>query len=176
MIYHELGVRFLSPTVNLWFTTDDYLKLIAQPKKYLLSVPEYDVEMSEQVGYPVGDIKGIRAFFLHYNNFEDAREKWIQRAARINWDNVFYIMVQGDHCTREKLEMFDSIKPNDGVKVQNRVVFTDNGEYNNIKSAYHISGTEKVENEGVIDLCMYKSKFTGRRWIDDFDYVRFLNG
>jgi len=27
----------------------------------------------------------------------------------------------------------------------------------------------------VMDLCKYKSKFTGRRWIDDYDYVGFLN-
>ena len=27
VIYHDLGLRFDSPTINLWFKPDDYLKI-----------------------------------------------------------------------------------------------------------------------------------------------------
>lgn len=30
-------------------------------------------------------------------------------------------------------------------------------------------------NGDVIDLCMYEGKLTGKRWIDEYDYVGFLN-
>ena len=43
-----------------------------------------------------------------------------------------------------------------------------------IKCSYYISGSEQP-NGDVMDLCKYKGKFTGRRWIDDYDYVGFLN-
>ena len=43
-----------------------------------------------------------------------------------------------------------------------------------IKCSYHISGSEQP-NGDVMDLSKYKGKFTGRRWIDDYDYVGFLN-
>lgn len=32
-----------------------------------------------------------------------------------------------------------------------------------------------VNNE-LMNLLAYKSKFTGERYLDDFDYVNFLNG
>ncbi|MPN54610.1 hypothetical protein SDC9_202281 [bioreactor metagenome] len=42
-----------------------------------------------------------------------------------------------------------------------------------IDSAYYIKGSEQ---DGVVrDICQYKSAFSGRRWLDDFDYVSFLN-
>ena len=34
----------------------------------------------------------------------------------------------------------------------------------------------KALNGDVINLCDYQGKFTGKRWIDEFDYVSFLNG
>lgn len=43
-----------------------------------------------------------------------------------------------------------------------------------IKFFYCIPDSLKP-NEYVMDLCKYKGKFTGKRWIDDFDYVEFLN-
>ena len=42
-----------------------------------------------------------------------------------------------------------------------------------IKSAVCIPGSE--EENHILDICKYKSKWTGRRWLDDFDYVAFLN-
>lgn len=42
-----------------------------------------------------------------------------------------------------------------------------------IECSYYIQNSS-VNNE-VIDLNLYKGKLTGKRWIDEFDYVSFLN-
>lgn len=47
-------------------------------------------------------------------------------------------------------------------------------EYLGISCAYNLG--EAYSQEGsLIDLCQYKGKFTGKRFIDDFDYVSFLS-
>ena len=46
-------------------------------------------------------------------------------------------------------------------------------EYPEFSSAYYIRGFEEKEELGV--LISYKNQFRKRRYLDDFDYVDFLN-
>ena len=49
---------------------------------------------------------------------------------------------------------------------------TKNGIYE-MKKAYIANKTKGTELAG---LCNYRHRFTGIRWLDDFDFVSFLNG
>lgn len=118
-------------------------------------------------GYPVGSLDDIRLYFMHYQNFELARNKWYERCKRIQWNNLFFIMVQRDGCTERELKLFDEYPS------CHKALFVTRPR-TDIKCSYYIPGTSK--NGEVIDLNLYKGKFTGKRWIDDFDYVHFLNG
>ena len=42
------------------------------------------------------------------------------------------------------------------------------------RSAYYIPKSE-VDIQNVKNLCDYQSKFTGKRWLDEFDWISFLN-
>lgn len=48
--------------------------------------------------YPVGMLKGngtlpdIKIHFLHYRSFEEAREKWLERSGRLDFDNLCVVM------------------------------------------------------------------------------------
>lgn len=53
-----------------------------------------------------------------------------------------------------------------------KVIFT-NKEYPEFKSAYCIKGFEKQKEVGI--LVDYKRQILKRRYLDDFDYVSFLN-
>lgn len=117
--------------------------------------------------YPVGLIDDVRVYFMHYKSFLKAKAKWKERVKRINWDNLYIIMVEGEGCTDEILKRFDALD------YKHKVIFTAKSRPD-IKSSYYIPGSEVSEN-AVMDLCQYKSKFTGKRWLDDFDYVDFLN-
>lgn len=86
---------------------------------------------------------------------------------RVHWDNLYVIMVENEEFTDEWMERFEALD------YKHKVVFTAR-ERPDIKSAYYIPGSTQSGNT-VIDLCLYKSKLSGRRWLDEFDYVSFLN-
>lgn len=52
VIYHDLGLQFKSPTINLWFKPKDYLKFLSDLDKYLEM--ELSEETDKDVDYPVG--------------------------------------------------------------------------------------------------------------------------
>lgn len=164
VISHELGLRFNSPTVNLFFKPDDFLKFISDLPKYCEA--ELIENKEHKKLYPVGQLDDINVYFLHFVSFDDAKEKWDKRKKRINYDKLFFIMLQRDGCTYENIQQFDSLD------YKNKVIFTSKS-MPEIKSAFHINGS--ALNGEVNDLCGYKSKLSGKRWIDDFDYVTFIN-
>lgn len=47
-------------------------------------------------------------------------------------------------------------------------------QYPEIKSAYYIPGFENKDGVGV--LLYFKKQFLVRRYLDEFDYIAFLNG
>lgn len=164
VISHELGLRFNSPTVNLFFKPSDYLKFITDLHRYC------EIELVEMLDqdkpYPVGKLDDITVYFMHYDNFKEAKKQWDVRKKRINYENLFFMMIQRDGCTYQDIQQFDNLK------YKNKVVFTSKP-MPEINSSFYIKGS--IVNDEVNDICGYKSKFSGKRWIDDFDYVSFLN-
>lgn len=164
VILHELEQRFDSPTVNLFFSAKDYLKFISELDYYLgLELRQIETKYP----YPVALLGDVTIHFMHYKSFEEAKSKWVERKKRIHFDNLYFIMVQGKDCTDQMIKQFDLLP------YENKVIFTAR-DYPEFKSAVHLKGTE-LANGSVTDLCQYRSKFTGKRLIDSFDYVGFLN-
>ena len=112
----------------------------------------------------VGDVE-IR--FNHYKTFEEAAAKWEERKQRINWDNLFVIGIDGDDCT------YDSIRRFDALPFENKVIFT-HKPYPEFSSAYYLRGFE-IRGE-VVRITDFKNQFRIRRYLDQFDYISFLNG
>ncbi len=106
IIYHDCGQRFLSPTINLFFEPSDFIKFVNNLDYYLDVVPE--VSMGEE--YPIGFLKDIKIYFMHYDTPEEALEKWEERKKRINRDKIFVIMVERDGFTKEDFENFKKIE------------------------------------------------------------------
>jgi uncharacterized protein (DUF1919 family) len=74
-------------------------------------------------------------------------------------------MTDRDGCTYEDIKRFDDLK------YKNKVIFT-NKEYKEIKSSYYIHGFEDKSSVGI--LSNYQNIFA-KRYLDNFDYVSFLN-
>lgn len=144
----------------------DYLKFLANLDFYLTQ--EFTECQIDGVSYPVGQLADIHVYFVHYTTFEEAIAKWKERCARMDRENLFVLMVQRDGCTDEDITSFAKLP------YRHKVIFTAK-EVQDCPCAYFIPGTVS-ENGDVINLCDFKGKFTGKRWIDDFDYVGFLNG
>ena len=105
MLYHQYGLRFLSPTINLFLEVEDFNIFCLYLKDYL----EADLVRVEnaEISYPIGQlipkstkIKSIVLNFMHYESFEEAYKKWNERKKRINWKNIYVI----NNCTSEKYE------------------------------------------------------------------------
>lgn len=168
VVSHELGLRFNSPTVNLWFKPEEFIRFLSRLEYYLYDCKIcMDENISNQYGYPVGKLDDINVYFTHYESFEQAERKWNERLQRINMDNLYIIMVEKDGCTEEDIFAFENLKYN------HKVIFTAK-EYPQYCSTYYIPRSEVDENN-VKNLCDYQSKFTGKRWLDEFDWISFLN-
>lgn len=162
-ILHELGQRFDTPTINLYFSAGDFLKFSSNLEAYIHCEL---TEIDSPEAFPVGKLGDLTLHFVHYRTFNEAKEKWESRCKRIHWDNLYFIMVDRDGCTEEIIEAFDRLP------YVNKTLLTYK-ERPGVKCARYIKGTE---DEGKIrDLCEYVTKFSGRRWVDRWDYVSFLN-
>ena len=164
-ISHYLGLRFESPTVNLFIKPTDFIKALNDFDKYFAPDAEIE-EIKGEKDYPVGMLCGdVKIYFMHYDSFENAVEKWRERAKRINKNQLYVMMSERDGCTYEDLESFDKLP------FESKVVFT-HKQYHEIKSCYYIKG---FENKGCVGELQLSMNILGKRYIDQFDYVSFLN-
>lgn len=162
----DLGVRFNSPTVNLWMNPEDFLRMVSNLRAYM----NYDLinVTDDTVPYPVGELHGdVRIYFQHYRSFEEAKEKWEERKKRINYDNLFIMFTDRNGCTDEQLERFDELP------FQHKIVFTCKP-HPNLKSC--IWCQEYHELEEVPVLTTYRHWWGERLYDRYFDFVGWLNG
>lgn len=164
IILHDLGLQFNTPTINLYFNTSDFLKFLSDLNGYL----EKDlVEVECEFDYPAGRLGDITIYFMHYPSFADAKTKWDERKKRIDMNNLFIMMTDKNGCTYEMLKEFDRLP------FKNKVVFTHKA-YSDIRSSVYMKG---FENDGQVGILSdWKPGFWKRRWLDDYDYISFLNG
>lgn len=172
VIYHNLGLKFLSPTVNLFVKGDDYLTFCENLKYYsscdIVQVADIDRE------YPVGRImpldhnyKEITIFFQHYKSFDEAKRKWVERFQRINWDNMFFIW-----------EFYDTLYDNqllydfDQAELPGKKILLLHREIPDVKNSFVFSCYK--EDLPTAKAFEYKG-ISGKRYLDEFDYVSFLN-
>ena len=163
IMYYDMRIRYLTPTVNLVIEMNDFVKLAENLEAYM---EKEIVKLESDVPYPTGMLDDIKIMFMHYPTFEEGVEKWNERKKRINWENLFIVGTEKDGCTYETIQRFDRLP------YENKVIFT-HIEYPEFSSAYYIEGFEERDEIGV--LTNYKEQFWKRRYLDDFDYVNFLN-
>lgn len=162
IISHDLGLRFLSPTVNLFMEANDFVKL-CENLEYYLGVTQIEEVIDTTRNYPVGKLGDITLYFVHYKTFEEARKKWLERRKRVDLNNIRIFGCDRDGMTEQLMDRF-------GKLPYPKVLFTHLPMDRNY--TYYIKGYEKEKEVGlVLDGIGWK----GKRVIDQFDYVRFLN-
>ncbi|MBT9045622.1 hypothetical protein BTI92_03985 [Lactobacillus delbrueckii subsp. bulgaricus] len=117
MLYESYDLPKESPTVGLFIMADDYIKFLKDLKGYLDSELTFidpksskwysQVSVDKRYGnYPVGKLKDVEIFFLHYHSEEEAMAKWHRRIKRINWDRLLVKFNDQNGCTRKDVEEF----------------------------------------------------------------------
>lgn len=107
--YHTLGMKFLSPFINMYIHDEDYLKLLVNLKYYLncdLKFTRWKYAVDYKTDFPVCALDDIEVFFKHYARIDEAKEKWYERCSRINWDNLFIMFYTEE---RDKLAAFERL-------------------------------------------------------------------
>ncbi len=122
VIYHRLGKRFLSPTINLYFSQPDFAYFCIYLDHYLKEELTF---IESEFDHPVGILKGngngaptITIYFNHDKTEDAARENWNKRKKRIRTDNLYIILYKLDGITIEQLYQLEQIP------CKNMVVFT----------------------------------------------------
>ena len=164
-LLHDLGLRFNSPTINLWISPCDYIIFLRNLPYYLSCDMTFTTEPG--ISYPIGVLDDIRIYFEHYTTEEEAKRKWIERSSRLRYDNLFVMFTDRDGCTYQNLADFDALP------LKNKVVFT-HVPYPEFGSAFYLKGWE---DESSVGSCFaFKNKYTGKKHYDEFDYVKWFNG
>lgn len=84
VFYHDMGIQFQSPTINLYFSAVDFVKFVLNLKEYLSMTPE----MMWDETYPVGLVGDIKINFMHYRTCTEALKAWEKRKKRVRWDRI----------------------------------------------------------------------------------------
>lgn len=169
ILLHDLGLRFLSPTVNLMMRQDDFLCFVSNLDVYLseqlsfLERPEG--ECPRALLSPVG-FQQILIHFTHYRTEEEAAQKWYERAQRINKDNLFILIEERDGIGRKELEAFGALN------ARGLVAFTCNHypdlPYCVFLSQYHSAGeVGNILKKHMLD--------DSREYEQFFDFVKWFN-
>ena len=110
VVSHTLGLPFLSPFINMFFSEKDFLKILKNFASYMHSDFNFvrmDYEQNLKRNYPVFAYDdGVVLNMNHYTNVDDAKKKWHERCERINYYNILVVMYTEDE---EILKEFDSL-------------------------------------------------------------------
>ncbi len=101
-IYQKLGLPYATPTIGLFFFSDDYIRflenfefLIKQPlmfKEKSRHPEANDYRLKSKHCYPIAEIgDNVEIHFLHYSDNKEAEAKWARRLGRVNFQNLFFI-------------------------------------------------------------------------------------
>ena len=174
IVYHDLGLPFLTPTINLFFEDEDFFRFVGDLPHYLSCEVEELCEAG--ISYPLGLLRRgeetVKIRFLHYDSFPEAAAKWKERAARVNLDKLYIIFEYP--AVDEPPERQEAVKRQfDVIPWERKVLLT--------KKHSPLSG-ENVRRLGFYERDYYPGKFVApnkrlpfRRYLDDFDYISFFN-
>lgn len=92
VMYHDLGLKFLSPTINTLIQGDDFVRLCSSFEDYMAAPPHFNRWDSSPAyqRHPVLQVKDIEVHFPHCTTSEEALQSWIKRSKCCSTGEIFY--------------------------------------------------------------------------------------
>lgn len=104
MLYHDMGLKFMSPTINLYFNMEDYIEFLENLEFYL------NCELTDGCCDGEGAVgilnNKVKLYGIHYPSFDELKLKWDERKKRLNLDNLYIIGIYRDGCNDELVKRF----------------------------------------------------------------------
>ncbi len=103
-VYHQMGLPFRTPFINMFEETNGFLRFLKSPHQYLQEPLKFK-KWSQQNGddYPVFMLGDLEIHMNHYHDIEEAEIKFAARKDRINWSNFLVEALLQD---REQIKTF----------------------------------------------------------------------
>lgn len=118
-VYRFFNLPYDSPTVGLYFFSEDYVKFVYNLEYYINIAPSFIsykeskyrnvLEERKEIKCPIGIFDDIEIVFLHYQTPEEVLEKWARRKKRIHWDNLIFKMTEQNLASLDLLCKFDNL-------------------------------------------------------------------
>lgn len=123
-IMQDLGMKYNTPTLGLYFMYPDYIEFLQHLEYYLTEAKIQFVEHSKYAlgderreewtkkkhWYPIGLLDGkVEVHFLHYHSEEEAATKWYRRAKRVNFDKLLVIGMDQNLCKEKDMVAFSNL-------------------------------------------------------------------
>lgn len=164
LLFHDLGLQFRSPTVNLMLLQTDFAKFMLDMEAYLKK--EFVFFEKQGMNCPCAHLGDITVHFTHYNSPQDAVTKWNSRVKRIDYSNIFIFIEERDGLTKEQIQALGKL-PVKGI-----VAFTAH-EYSDIPYAVFLP---KYEKDGEIGNILRRNILDNSREYEEyFDFVKWFN-
>lgn len=122
----KYGLPYRSPTCGLLILGSDYVSFCRNLREYLREeirfIPfegsrYHDADFLAGARFPVGVLKDIEIYFVHYKTEEEAAEKWYRRCKRINWNRIIYKISEREAFSEEDMRDFAALD------LPNRLIF-----------------------------------------------------
>lgn len=161
VMYHDLGLQFRSPTINMLFEPKGFIQFMKELRWFLQQPIRF---LHSDKKYPVGEIGGVQIEFVHYHSEEEVLVSWKKRMERINWDNVFVL------CCDEGLSHDDMVEF-DNLPYQNKILFMHQNDPS-INCGIYTKAYQDKTDARLLEFC---SLFGKRYYQKYIDYVKWLN-
>lgn len=116
VIYLYYHMKKTSPTAGGYFYADDYIKFLSNLKYYtsldikMIKAEESkhydDLKKNKRSDMPVGVLDDIEFVFVHYLDPQEAYNSWMNRAKRINFDNLIVTFCYQYQCNDDLIYKF----------------------------------------------------------------------
>jgi uncharacterized protein (DUF1919 family) len=168
-IYKKVGLRYSTPTIGIFFFSEDYIKFL-ENLEYYIKQPLKFTENSRHPAanearktrqFPTGKLDEVEIQFWHYKTETEAEEKWNKRIKLINFDNIFIIYSDRHQFKEDHLERFEKLP---------------------FKHKIFFSAKPRLGNPSVVFLKEYENKMEVpemtrfRNYEKYIDVIKWLNG
>ncbi len=175
-LYKFLDLKYATPFMWVGISSDEFVTALEDLDALLNYTIKEDHEKTEKNGFPTAvGLNGITMTFPHAKSFSYALEKWEIRKSRLEriptgdysyhypTEHMGFMITEG-FTDRNTLLRFARLP------VEHKVAFISDPENTDIPFTFLIKGWGKN-----LGLYSTQNKWTGARFIDQFDYVSFLN-
>lgn len=165
-LYHDLHLKFLSPTINTLIIEEDFFCLMQNFENFIKYGFFKEIKKTNW-NCPIGELtfegKSISVYFMHEKDYSSAIQKWERRKKRINFESLFFVYVNFDKPTPN----FQIIKKNYNILVL--------GEENKILNNIVYFNPFKKNAYDFNKLFSLIPGVFSKRFFWNFDFVKWFN-